>query len=141
MAAGIPCVIDDVVEITSEAQIFSLPLLAQVGDGGDDDPVPSLGAANQSKKPATLRAEVTQASAAMAVATKVRADSAMASLQCLHDVLPRSVYLLCVLLQDDLVEGTGVERPSVPDEVEWVPKDVDAMTLEELKEQAAKQRR
>jgi len=44
------------------------------------------------------------------------------------------------LLQDDLVEGTGMARPNIPDEVEWVPKDVDAMTLEELKEQAAKKR-
>ena len=39
-----------------------------------------------------------------------------------------------------MVEGTGVARPNVPDEVEWVPKDVDAMTLEELKEQAANQK-
>lgn len=109
LTAGIPCVIDDIVEITSEAQIFSLPLLAQVGDGGGDEPVPSP-TANESKAAASLRSEVTQASAAMAVATK-----------------------------DDLVEGTGVARPAVPEEVEWVPKDVDAMTLDELKDQAFKQ--
>lgn len=71
LTAGIPCVIDDVVEITTEAQIFSLPLLAQVGDGGEDEPVPSPGPA-ESKAAASLRSEVTQASAAMAVATKVR---------------------------------------------------------------------
>jgi hypothetical protein len=53
---------------------------------------------------------------------------------------PHSVAFRLFLLQDDLVEGTGMARPAVPDEVEWVPKDVDAMTLDELKEQAAKQR-
>ena len=57
---------------------------------------------------------------------------------CFHQ--PHSVAFLFVLWQDDLVEGTGMARPTVPDEVEWVPKDVDAMTLDELKEQAAKQR-
>jgi hypothetical protein len=89
LTAGIPCVIDDVVEITSEAQIFSLPLLAQVGDGGDDEPVPSPGPAKESKAAASLRSEVTQASAAMAVATKVRSHPTMATVStcCLHDVL------------------------------------------------------
>lgn len=38
------------------------------------------------------------------------------------------------------MEGTGVARPSVPDEVEWVARDMDAVTLEELKEQAATQK-
>lgn len=60
-------------EITSEAQIFSLPLLAQVGDGGDDEPVPSP-SAGESKAAASLRSEVSQASAAMAIPTKVRSD-------------------------------------------------------------------
>jgi hypothetical protein len=106
LTAGIPCLIDDMVQFTSEAQIFSLPLLAQVGDGGGDEQVPSP-SMNESKKAASLRNEVTQASAAMAT-------------------------------KDDLVEGTGIGRPAVPEEVEWVPKDVDAMTLDELKAQAAK---
>lgn len=80
-------------EITSEAQIFSLPLLAQVGDGGDDEPVPSPGAVNESKAAASLRSEVTQASAAMAVATKVRSDPALATVSiCLHDILPSTSF-------------------------------------------------
>ena len=153
LTAGIPCVIDDIVEITSEAQIFSLPLLAQVGDGGGDEPVPSP-TANESKAAASLRSEVTQASAAMAVATKVRAKTAAAktantavisaaasaSVPAAAFFADRHVAVSSFFAtQDDLVEGTGVARPAVPEEVEWVPKDVDAMTLDELKDQAFKQ--
>lgn len=151
LTAGIPCVIDDIVEITSEAQIFSLPLLAQVGDGGGDEPVPSP-TANESKAAASLRSEVTQASAAMAVATKVRAKTAAAAAAAANTAsasasVPAAAFFAdrhvavssFFAAQDDLVEGTGVARPAVPEEVEWVPKDVDAMTLDELKDQAFKQ--
>ena len=146
LTAGIPCVIDDIVEITSEAQIFSLPLLAQVGDGGGDEPVPSP-TANESKAAASLRSEVTQASAAMAVATKVRAKTAAAAAAANTASVPAAALFAdrhvavssFFATQDDLVEGTGVARPAVPEEVEWVPKDVDAMTLDELKDQAFKQ--
>ena len=150
------------IEITSEAQIFSLPLLAQVGDGGGDDPSssPAAGGEAESKAAASLRydrccapylspvawthdrpfwcsSEVSQASAAMGVpddgATKVKLQRRSCA------VLPRCRQLrLC--LQDDLVAGTGAAVPHVPSEVEWKPTDVDGMTLDELKEREARKR-
>ena len=56
------------------------------------------------KKAASLRAEVDQAGAAMSITGDV-----------------------------DLTEGHNVPKPRVPSEVEWVAKDVESLSLDELK--------
>ena len=110
LTASVSCIIEEIVEITTEAQVFSLPLVAQIGDGGDDDePVPSP-SRRVSSKAAHLRAEVTQASAAMA-----QPDA------------------------EDVVEGgllaghPDIQMPEVPTEVEYVKQDLEAISLEQLK--------
>ena len=105
--AGIPCVIEEVVEITTEAQIFRLLLVAQVGDGGGDAAAP-VSPSRPASRPSQLRSEVTQASAAMAQPEDAEDKGLLAG-------------------------HPGVKLPEVPKEVEYVPQDLDAMTLSQVK--------
>jgi hypothetical protein len=110
-------VIEEVVEITTEAQVFSLPLVAQVGDGGSDDLPPESPERRPSSKASHLRSEVTQASAAMAQPEYDGEDDNN---------------------QGGLLAGhPDVQEPQIPAEVEYVPHDLDAMTLSDLKKQQA----
>merc|ERR1712166_1256835 len=110
---------EDELEIISEAQVFRIPMRALVAGAAEDDQATAVDRPAQSaaarvadnepatkvgKKAASLRAEVDQAGAAMSITGDV-----------------------------DLTEGHNVPKPRVPSEVEWVAKDVESLSLDELK--------